>query len=566
MQLQGTKMIRIQLPLTNNQHPVCGKPRGTKRKGQEVTTSDAKATKSIDTTADENQKQKTPAARGIRSVTSNTQKVTPTAVTEEAKGKGIDESVPQRKSNRLSGEDKKITKTVKIKMKGKQQAIPDYNSDSDFEEHHILNEMGLGSLLDMTVDGIPSKLGFFVVNNLDTNSMQLRLQDGSIVINETTVHEIMKVPLGGLNLHTMEQTAEGQELATLWKQQYAKESPRPTDVMNTIQSSTDAGLMFKLNFIVLFVNSMAECSRMGCCSVNFLHRLRNIESISTINWCGYIFECLKRSKHRWRNNTYDSFYAGPLTFLTLLYAENTTWENEDLDSSALPLQKWSMELLRTRQTDAIKQGGFHMATIRRPGQTSNHTHANTSTEPQSNPMDEESEADLKKEFIMELNEKFSLLMRTKVDAQTVIMEAKEKFPNDSIFESQTTYGLIDAQILEKSVGKLPSDESKGTAACKPPSCVADHASNSTGTNLQIVPVNETEEQAVPISQCGPDIPIPSFNLGISPPKPHEAQPSRKGKEAIRGKEEHMRPPRRQPKLSEKMRSLTTNGILVDVFI
>ncbi|KAI3727897.1 hypothetical protein L6452_16525 [Arctium lappa] len=128
------------------------------------------------------------------------------------------------------GEDKKIPKAVRIKMKEKQPVIPDANSDSDFEDPHVhpdqgptdrkkasmnkkkdkkakqhrdvvgirtktspmilhqtiddlnnkqieaVKEMGLGSLLNMTVDGIPSKLGFFVVNNLDTNSMQLHLK------------------------------------------------------------------------------------------------------------------------------------------------------------------------------------------------------------------------------------------------------------------------------------------------------------------------------------------------------------------------------------------------------
>ncbi|KAI3734077.1 hypothetical protein L6452_13538 [Arctium lappa] len=60
------------------------------------------------------------------------------------------------------------------------------------------------------------------------------------MINENIVHEILKVPIGGIDLTTTDETDEGKELATIWKQQYQKGSPRPTDVMKKIQSSPDS--------------------------------------------------------------------------------------------------------------------------------------------------------------------------------------------------------------------------------------------------------------------------------------------------------------------------------------
>ncbi|KAI3667744.1 hypothetical protein L6452_42813 [Arctium lappa] len=391
----------------------------------------------------------------------------------------------------------------------------------------------------------------------------------------------------------METTEEGVELAAIWKKQYKKRSPRPTDVMNAIQSSTDAGLMFKLNFLVLFVNSMAECSRMGCCAVNFLHRINNIDIISSINWSGYIFECLKRSKRRWRNDTYDSFYAGPLTFLTC----------------------------------AIKEGGFHRALLRGPGQTSNINNENTNLHPPSPNESKEDEEEIKKRYIMELNEKFALLMRTKIDAQTLIENAKERFPLDTIFEryedelaiffnettfrgsdknnppttlskhkeagsskegaheantdiictptklcfdnidslealsplspywySQTTYGIIDAQIEERSGAKDPTNNDH-TGKDRKTSEDEQPNSNASPTNLEIVAYDEPGEQAVPISQYGPDIPVPSFNLGISPLKQAvEKRPSKKGKDVVIEPEARAKPARRELKLGDKMKS------------
>ncbi|KAI3772061.1 hypothetical protein L6452_03235 [Arctium lappa] len=402
--------------------------------------------------------------------------------------------------------------------------------------------------------------------------MLLRLEGGSIVINEMTIHEILKVLIGGLDFTTMETTEEGTELAAIWKQQYKKESPRPTDVMNAIQSSTDADI------------------------------------ISSINWSGYIFECFKRSKRMWRNDMYDSFYAGPLTFLTLLlYVESTIWTNSDNGTNDPPLHKWNLNELRKRQQCAIKGGGFHRALIRGPGQTSNINNENTNLDPPSPKENKEDEEEIKRGYIIELNEKFGLLMRSKVDAQTVIEKAKERFPLDTIFEryedelaiffnetafrgsgknkplttlsrlkeadnnkegvhednteivctptklsfdnieslealsplspywySQTTYDIIDAQIEERSGAKDPTNKD-GTGEDHKTSEDQQPNSNASPTNLEIVAYNEPEEQAVPISQYGPDIPVPSFNLGISPLKPAvEKRPLKKGERGCHG--------------------------------
>ncbi|KAI3678221.1 hypothetical protein L6452_37506 [Arctium lappa] len=69
-----------------------------------------------------NQKQKTPDTSGVRIVTRSTQKA-PT--------------ITDPKGSKAKGEDKKIPKVVRIKMKGKQPVIPNANSDSDFEDPRV---------------------------------------------------------------------------------------------------------------------------------------------------------------------------------------------------------------------------------------------------------------------------------------------------------------------------------------------------------------------------------------------------------------------------------------------
>ncbi|KAI3770412.1 hypothetical protein L6452_01544 [Arctium lappa] len=278
---------------------------------------------------DRNPKAKTSGTSGVQIIARSTQRTAQTSAVKIAKGKG---------------EHKMLPTDVQIKLKGKQQAIPDYNSDSDFEEHH--NDP-VRHLVARTRNLKDKKLEKRVKQPRAV--VGIRTRTSPMILHQTIddLNNEQKVPIGGIDLTTTDETDEGKELATIWKQQYQKGSPRPTN---------------------------------------------------------------------------------------LLYAEATVWENDDINTNEAPLKKWSMESLRKRQTDAIKGGGFHVAILRVTGHTLEQNHVNTNKEAPSPTNDENSDIDEKKEFIIDLNEKFSILMRTKVDAQAVIMKAKQKFPLDSIFE------------------------------------------------------------------------------------------------------------------------------------
>ncbi|KAI3678222.1 hypothetical protein L6452_37507 [Arctium lappa] len=112
-----------------------------------------------------------------------------------------------------------------------------------------------------------------------------------------------------------------------------------------------------------------------------------------------------------------------------------------------------MNSFRKMQLDAIKQGGFQVAMIRGPGQTSNQAHDNVSTEPQPTTNNEECRADLKKPAYHGME---AVCTPTKLDFDNA-ESLDELGPLSPYWYSQTTYGIIDAQILEKSGGKLPSD-------------------------------------------------------------------------------------------------------------
>ncbi|KAI3681351.1 hypothetical protein L6452_36143 [Arctium lappa] len=275
--------------------------------------------------------------------------------------------------NQDMGKDEAINvpSVVRIKVKEKYCRAQEENSDSDFETQR--KKAGEGSCL-RNKSG--KKKNKEKIVKPPRKVVRIRTRTSSMILHQTIgeLNDKQKKTMKEMGLEclidltSMETTDEGTELATIWKHQYKKESPRPNDVMKAIQSMSDAEKL-----------------------ISFL-------------------------------------------LSQLLYVESTIWANSENQTNDPPLCKWTMDELRKRQQCAIKGGGFQRALIRGPGQTSNVDHENTNTDPHS-PIDSEEDEDaIKKGYIMDLNEKFELLMHTKVDVQNVIVKAKERFPSDTIFE------------------------------------------------------------------------------------------------------------------------------------
>ncbi|KAJ9543619.1 hypothetical protein OSB04_023326 [Centaurea solstitialis] len=214
-----------------------------------------------------------------------------------------------------------------------------------------VEEMGLGSLLDMTVDGIPEKLGYFVVEHLNTETMELQFG----------VSEILGLPNVGIDLSVETTDVENKIVFKSWRKKYEGIKIRPTNLADDIKKSGLADDDFKINFMLLFASIMGECSPQGCCLMTILQKFSSIEMINSVNWAKYIFDCLCRSKSSWRPNKPDTYYTGPLTFLTLLYVTRTEPLDVTVDQNAPPLCAWTMKMLRARQ-DA--KGGLDAAPIR----------------------------------------------------------------------------------------------------------------------------------------------------------------------------------------------------------
>ncbi|GKC13816.1 hypothetical protein Tco_1010598 [Tanacetum coccineum] len=184
-----------------------------------------------------------------------------------------------------------------------------------------LEEIGFGSMVEFKVDGIPGKLGLYVVDNFDGDNMEIKLSKGCIVLTKDMIGEMLGLKNEGLDILEGNPNRDD-EMVRNWKQQYgdAREI-KPGDVKMRMRKSEKADLNFKLNFIVLFTSIMGNIRQKGVCDTSILDYITPNTNLSNINWCEYVWRALKTCKKGWKKGKKDSYFRGPLTVLTMCYVD-----------------------------------------------------------------------------------------------------------------------------------------------------------------------------------------------------------------------------------------------------
>ncbi|KVH96500.1 hypothetical protein Ccrd_001413, partial [Cynara cardunculus var. scolymus] len=93
-----------------------------------------------------------------------------------------------------------------------------------------VKEMGFEGLLNMKTDGIPAKLGYYVVDSFDSQNMLIKLENTVIPITVKKIHEMIGAPIGGAPLDSLVNDNCGVNVVEQWKSRYLKPSLRVTDI------------------------------------------------------------------------------------------------------------------------------------------------------------------------------------------------------------------------------------------------------------------------------------------------------------------------------------------------
>ncbi|KAL8226547.1 hypothetical protein R6Q57_016379 [Mikania cordata] len=171
--------------------------------------------------------------------------------------------------------------------------------------------MGFGKLLNFKVNGIPQKIGHYIVDKLDVTSMVILGREGPIKVNEQAVFSLLGVSSEGIDLKNVNPTRN-------------------------------------LDFLMLFLSTVVECHAHGKCKLDVLNYFGDGTEISKVNWCSYVIDCIEKCKYGWLPNTKSPF-KGALAILTLLYVDDVQCKGMNVDHTISPIKFWNMKKLKQRE-------------------------------------------------------------------------------------------------------------------------------------------------------------------------------------------------------------------------
>lgn len=185
-----------------------------------------------------------------------------------------------------------------------------------------MSSIGLGHLTRMKVVGCPRVLGYYVVNNFDSDAMVLRLPRGDIPITRELVHHLLGLPLEETYIYTelLQFREKDDDTVALWKEQFQGSSDiRPKGIQKATINTTEPDLIFKVNLFVLLCNIIGQSKGMGTCDLSMLSKVRKDLDLKEIDWCSYVLKGLKDTRWAWNPNSDTSYYVGPILLLVVSY-------------------------------------------------------------------------------------------------------------------------------------------------------------------------------------------------------------------------------------------------------
>lgn len=187
-----------------------------------------------------------------------------------------------------------------------------YFNDNQAE---TVREMGFESLLSMKFDLLTCKLGHHIVDNLDDHKLIIRTKYGEIELTRVLVHQLLGIPLGGKDLNEIPEENENHPLVETFKKQFQGKDISKKSIVEKIKESGDDGIIFKLNFLTLFVNSLCKTYPTGYCITKVVNKFVDFEDIANVDWCGYVLNCVRYSKKNWIRRSTKHYYPGPISML-----------------------------------------------------------------------------------------------------------------------------------------------------------------------------------------------------------------------------------------------------------
>ncbi|KAJ0753788.1 hypothetical protein HanPI659440_Chr09g0339641 [Helianthus annuus] len=227
------------------------------------------------------------------------------------------------------------------------------------QQRDAVRKMGFGPLLTFSVDGLPAKLGYFVVDNFNPDKMVICTPAGDIKVNRKVIHTLLGIPTGGHKISSIDKLPMLIDAIADWRARYPGVMVPPTLMVKMIdESDGEDSFDFRMDFVMCFVAVLVDCHKQSCLREEILEHLDDEMDFGTIDWCDLVVDKLRTCKDTWNRLDPQSFFVGPLTILMLLYVDSIECTGMEVDKAVCPLAFWNLKRLRERERLEILAGGF----------------------------------------------------------------------------------------------------------------------------------------------------------------------------------------------------------------
>nr|GMD41947.1 hypothetical protein DM860_011184 [Ipomoea batatas] len=210
-------------------------------------------------------------------------------------------------------------------------------------------EMGFASLFHLQIDNLPTKMGYWLIQNYNPRNSMLYLADG--------------FPRGDLKIEKWSR-AHNTDLLEEWKGLVVK-SPRGylySDVIKAMHSCENGGLWFKRHFIDLVCSLFIDTPQNGYVRSHIFHHLVNVDQIKHLNWCDYVLRSLMDSQLSCAKSS-KALFTGPPLFLTVFYVDRVVVFTRDIPRQIPSFVGWTAQLIKDREVAEIQAGGFGLGRV-----------------------------------------------------------------------------------------------------------------------------------------------------------------------------------------------------------
>ncbi|CAI9285193.1 unnamed protein product [Lactuca saligna] len=123
------------------------------------------------------------------------------------------------------------------------------------------------------MDTTPTLLNYYMLDHYDPDSCRLVLENMIITITKDTVHDMLGLPNEGEDFLSMTSCEKDNQVLQEWKSQYDKKGFNGEEYLKRIKNTKQDNLMFRLNFLTLFINTFVESTLSGTNQINVVNKL-----------------------------------------------------------------------------------------------------------------------------------------------------------------------------------------------------------------------------------------------------------------------------------------------------